>query len=66
MPRQGMTERAGLHAGTAFQDGRTVWPLSAAELLVVDDSDGGIPELEIDPRAIREALIAKLGSDSFR
>lgn len=66
MPRQGMTERAGLHAGTAFQDGRTVWPLSAAELLVVDESDGGIPELEIDPRAIREALIAKLGSDSFR
>jgi len=66
LPRQGMTERAGLHAGTAFQDGRTVWPLSAAELLVVDDSDGGIPELEIDPRAIREALIAKLGSDSFR
>jgi hypothetical protein len=46
LPRQGMTERAGLHAGTAFQDGRTAWPLSAAELLVVDESDGGIPELE--------------------
>jgi len=29
-PGQEMTERAGLHAGTAFQDGRTVWPLSAA------------------------------------
>jgi hypothetical protein len=64
-PGQEMTERAGLHAGTAFQDGRTVWPLSVAELLVVDDSDGGVPELEIAPSAIREALIAKLGSDFF-
>jgi len=31
----------------------------------VDDSDGGVPEFEIAPSAIREALIAKLGNDFF-
>lgn len=64
-PGHGMTERPGLHAGTTFQDGRTIWPLNAVELLVVDDSDGGIPQLEIEPCRIKDALIAQLGNDFF-
>ena len=60
-----MTERPGLHAGTAFQDGRTIWPLEAVQLLIVDDADGGIPQLEIKEPDIKSALIARLGDDFF-
>jgi hypothetical protein len=31
------------------------------DLLVVDDADGGIPTLEIDPDKIKEALVHQLG-----
>ena len=57
----GAAERPGLHPETAFQDGRTLWPLDAVELLVVDDVDGGIPALEIDPDKLKKALVAQLG-----
>jgi hypothetical protein len=52
---QGAAERPGLHPQTAFQNGRTIWPLDAVELLVVDDADGGIPALEIDPDNVKKA-----------
>jgi hypothetical protein len=62
---RGAAERRGLHPGTSFQDGRTIWPLRTVDLLVVDDADGGIPQLE-NPRAdIKQALICQLGSDFF-
>jgi hypothetical protein len=58
---QGTAERRGLHRQTVFQDGRTIWPLDDVDLLVVDDADGGIPTLEIDPDKIKEALVHQLG-----
>lgn len=61
----GMTERRGLHEGTTFQDGRTIWPLDAVELLIVDDADGGVPQLEIKEPDIRAALIGRLGQEFF-
>ena len=64
-PGAGMPERPGLHAGTTFQDGRTIWPLGAVELLIVDDADGGVPHLEIEPHDIQAALIAQLGQEFF-
>ena len=60
---QGAAERPGLHPETAFQDGRTIWPLDAVELLVVDDVDGGIPALEIDPDQLKKALVKHLGAE---
>jgi hypothetical protein len=64
-PGHGTTERRGLHEGTAFQDGRTIWPLGNVDLLVVDDADGGIPQLEIAEPDIKAALLARLGSEFF-
>jgi hypothetical protein len=60
-----MTERPGVHTGTTFQDGRTIWPLDTAELLILDDADGGIPDLEIDPDRIQKALLDQLTPDFF-
>jgi hypothetical protein len=61
---QGTDERRGLHRDTTvFQDGRTIWPLDIAELLVVDDADGGIPTLEMDPDKIKETLVRRLGKE---
>jgi hypothetical protein len=62
---KGASERPGLHPDTAFQDGRTIWPLDVVELLVVDDADGGIPALEIPPDKIEKALRCQLGPDFF-
>jgi hypothetical protein len=62
-PGPGVMERTGLHPGTTFQDGRTIWPLSAVELLIVDDADGGIPGLEINYQDIKAALIGQLGNE---
>jgi len=64
-PEPGMTERRGLHAGTTFQDGRTIWPLGTVELLIIDDAGGGVPELGIDPSEIKQALLAQLGNEFF-
>jgi hypothetical protein len=61
---QGTAERRGLHRETVFQDGRNIWPLDDVDLLVVDDADGGIPTLEIDPDKIKGALVRQLG-DKF-
>jgi hypothetical protein len=64
-PGPEMMERPGRHAGTTFQDGRTIWPLGDVDLLVVDDADGGVPKLEIDPQRIKSALTAQLGDEFF-
>jgi hypothetical protein len=65
-PGPGKMERPGRHAGTTFQDGRTIWPLEGVELLVVDDADVDVPQLKFDPQQIKSALNAQLGPDFFR
>ena len=51
---------------TTFQDGRVLWPYDDAELLIVDDLDGGIADAGvIDPKDMLAALRAAPGRQFF-
>jgi hypothetical protein len=51
---------------TTFQDGRVLWPYDDAELLIVDDLDGGIADAGvIDPQDMLAALRAAPGMQFF-
>jgi len=64
MPRPNKSPRW-MPDNTTFQDGRVLWPYDDAELLIVDDLDGGIADAGvIDPKDMLAALQAAPGRNS--